>query len=60
MVGNLIVMKSQECGGTSPGRLLAVAVDGAIKDLTLFEDIYGNPTDTGCSVGTMTRVEAPK
>ncbi len=60
IIGNLIVMKNQECVGTSPGRLLAVAVDGAIKDLTLYENIYGNPGDTGCSLGTMTRVEAPK
>jgi hypothetical protein len=60
IVGNLIVMKDQECAGTSPGRLLAVAIDGAIKDLTLYEDIYGNPRDTGCSLGTLTRVEAPK
>ena len=60
IVGNLIVMKTQECTGTSPGRLLAVALDGAIKDLTLYEDIYGNPKDAGCMLGSATRAEAPK
>ena len=59
-IANFIVMKAQGCGGTTPGRLLAVTSDRGIKDLTLYEDIYGNPRDAGCLLGTLTRVEAPK
>ncbi len=60
VVGNLVVMKDQECGGTTPGRLLAVAADSAIKDLTLYENVYDNAGNPGCLLGTLTRVEAPK
>jgi TPR repeat protein len=60
VIANFIVMKAQGCGGTTPGRLMAVTSDRGIKDLTLYENVYGSTRDPGCLLGTLTRVEAPK
>jgi hypothetical protein len=53
VLGKLIVMKAQSCGGTSPSKLLAVVTDTGIEDLTL---IYDRKGDTSCKLGSLTRL----
>ncbi len=54
VIGNLVVMKDQQCAGTSPGRILAVASDEGIRDLTLLESAGASGS---CKLGNLARVQ---
>jgi hypothetical protein len=52
VVGNLVVMKAQGCGGTTPMRILAVVSENGIDDLSFVESVNASGL---CHLGNLTR-----